>query len=524
MSENDRQSAYDFESQLELGELLLGLGRVEEAEAELRKARELNQAGSYSTPDDDPLRQEQLDRLAAGLARVEGIRGRDTRRSRMTWLLVTGLLTLALGAVFVSWMFNRAALKDASEETVATVEAIGTRNFEIDQQQRAIEAERTTYFEEIIRRNLIETEGAQVALMAQLAATQAAEAKASLIERELENNEAEQQRLLTSTPPAVPTSVPDDNAPDSTAVPSDSSDEQDDDDPTATPEDEEREPTPTSVEETTPTPLPADSIDGFTQLRVTASAANLRTGPGFGFFVYRTLPSQEVMTLVGQSVDGYWYFVERENGDEGWIHSSTTKPVALDELPVFTGPQQPAAATAAPTNTPRPQPTNTPVSNNNNSNSAAAVQPTTIVAVTNTPRPQPTARPTRIPATNTAVPATIAPTRVPPTNTAVPATIAPTRVPPTNTAVPATTAPTRILPTSTSVPPTAVPATAVPTAVPTTNTPVPATNVPVEPTAEPEPTEAETEAPPTAEPQPTSETSEPATEDPTSEPPSVLRP
>ncbi|HFC11491.1 MAG TPA: hypothetical protein ENJ56_01510, partial [Anaerolineae bacterium] len=103
MDQQSSAQSYNFESQLELGEMLLGLGRIEEAAVELKKAKDLNEIGAYTTADGDPQRQSDLRRLAQALSRVEDLQGESTRANR-TWSYLAAALLLGLtGIVFFVW-------------------------------------------------------------------------------------------------------------------------------------------------------------------------------------------------------------------------------------------------------------------------------------------------------------------------------------------------------------------------------------------------------------------------------------
>lgn len=165
----------DFESQLELGEMLLNVGRIADAELELRKAQELNNAGVFRVPD-DPDRDNQLIRLKDALEQAKKIHGKRQKRTRLYSLLAFGLLSLALATVFVLWIFARSRYIDLERGIAVTVESISTRQTTFDENNRAMSAERTMFVERLREDNVRLTESASVAQLGRLAATQASEA------------------------------------------------------------------------------------------------------------------------------------------------------------------------------------------------------------------------------------------------------------------------------------------------------------------------------------------------------------
>ncbi len=165
----------DFESQLELGEMLLRVGRIADAETELRKAQELNKAGVFRTPD-DPDRGEQLERLQTALAQADKLYDKKHKSNRLYWLLALGVMSLLLAAVFAAWVFARNRYIELESTMQVTVEAIETRQFVFDDNNRAISAERTMFVERLREDNVRLTESASVAQLGRLAATQASEA------------------------------------------------------------------------------------------------------------------------------------------------------------------------------------------------------------------------------------------------------------------------------------------------------------------------------------------------------------
>ena len=435
MASNESPRVYDFESQLELGELMLSLGRIKEAASELKKARELNEIGAYSTPDDDPKRQDDLHRLQIALDRVDDIQDEQGSYSRLWTYVGAGAILIALATVFSSWMFNRATLLDVVAISTEQAKLLELRETELaavtfqDSSEGTRVAEQiTTLYQELSEKKydatVISEYAEQASFNAQLALTAAAQSVSNA-----ESNQTFTQVVVTATPDPFATEVPV-----QVAASSDGSGGQGGGGTAG-----EASPTPA------PQTQPVQATDGelTNRLRITNIAANLRRGPDFNYIVIGTLQQDEVMDLVAQSEDGYWYNVVTDDGSTGWVHTSLAKPISLDWLPVAATVPRPLLLPTA---------TNVPPS---------PVPPTAVPPSPVPPSPVP---PTAVP------PTAVPPSPVPPT--AVPPTVAAPVVEP--TAVPA---PTESQPAPTTVPqpaPTQAPVVA-PTAVPA-----------VEPTAEPE--------------------------------------
>ena len=484
MKQSDQSTVYDFESQLELGELLLGLGRIEDAEIELRKARELNEIGAYRTSDNDPKRQEYLQRLAIALERVESIQGRSRRNSRIWWFALTGIMGVLLTVMFVAWAFDRSSKIEMKTSMDEMMVAISTERVQIQRESTNIANERTTVAEKIsklVSEGTISGWEIQRALeVAHLSATQSAQIIATVEARDRIGGGSNSVAPIVITV-IQPTYATNGNGSNSVVVV------------TATPQKGGPSQGTTSAESTsgsaaTPTFIntnPSGDKSQFNELRVRSSLANIRWGPGFEYGVRVTLVEGNIVELTGQSQDGFWYKVVANGNVEGWMHTSLVKPVGFDQLPVFD----------FPTNTPAPN--LTPTSGLDSSETPVVVRPTlspdfivTRPFVTYTPdylaaTPVPSETNTAVATTEeaTVVPATAVPSA---TNTAVAteeATVASSTAVPsaTNTAV-ATEQPTFVP--ATAVPfatntavatkqPTFVSATTVPSATKTwsTNTP-----------------------------------------------------
>lgn len=343
---HDKPSAYDFESQLELGEMLLSLGRIQDAEVELKKARDLNEIGAYSTPDGDPQRQEHLQRLAVALKRVGEMQTGSSRSNRLVWTLgILGLLA-ALVLVFAAWIFNRAELLETSTSATREAEALEFQQTESASRVELADAENTRTVNEIIERDrsiatleAFNTEQAQLAQVAgdsaEAAATAAAAALAMADEMESSGGG------IANTPQVVVITV---EAP--TPVGNEEADSEEE------------------VTAATPEGVSAP-VDGD-QMRITSPAANFRRGPGFEYGVIRTLRQDDLVRLLAVSPDSYWYNVEADDGMTGWVHTSLVKPVTLDWVPVAEIipptpiPPRPTSTPVPPTETPLP-PTETPL-------------------------------------------------------------------------------------------------------------------------------------------------------------------
>ncbi len=68
-----------------------------------------------------------------------------------------------------------------------------------------------------------------------------------------------------------------------------------------------------------PTYVPMDQ-----RIVVQAQALNMRSGPGMDYSILSVLYRGEVLSVLG-STDG-WYYVQRDNGDVGWVMSTYTSP------------------------------------------------------------------------------------------------------------------------------------------------------------------------------------------------------
>lgn len=412
MTNPDKTSAYDFESQLRLGEMLLGLGRIQEAEVELKKARDLNEIGAYTTADDDPQRQSDLQRLQTALKRVEEIRTGASRSSRRWWALATGAMALLLIAMFVAWVFNRATLIETTTSGTREAELLFAQQTEIAYAKQLADAENTRTVGEIVLRDrqiaTISAENTQMAIFAGVAAESAQAASTAAAISAAMAARAEQQGSLVDTGLSVlPTII--------VVITSEAP---------AQPPAAGATPLPT-VQFATPVGVVAPP-DADTQLRITGVAANLRFGPDFGYAIIATLRNNDIVKLLAMSEDTYWYNVQTEDGLVGWVHSSLAKPLSLDWLPIITPIPPTATRTRIPTATPTPPPTNTPTSV-----PPTAVPPTAVPPTAEPPTPEP---PTAEPPT--AEPPTPEPPTAEPSGAVQPPNALATLIPPGITPVP----------------------------------------------------------------------------------------
>ena len=341
MAQQSLAQSYDFESQLELGEMLLNLGRIEEASSELKKAKDLNEIGAYTTDDSDPKRQTDLRRLAQALSRVEELQSTSDSASRIWWYLAGALMLGLAGIVFFVWALNRNELIEIRAQATSDAQVIqAARDQELASLNQLL-VEVTRQSDQIVdlysENSQLVYGGTRIAEAMQVAQESAnsAERAALMIESQLLTQEAQSTQVSAeAVNVASATEVPAVVVADETPLPT----------------------------EVPPTPLP-DNLLGETidQLRVDAFSANLRQGPGFNYFVIGSIKRGTTVQVLAKSPDTYWYNVETEDGLNAWLHSSVAKPLSIDWLPVAsTIPAPPfVEPTAAPTL--RPAPTNTPV-------------------------------------------------------------------------------------------------------------------------------------------------------------------
>lgn len=465
MAQQPTTRNHDFESQLELAEMMLNLGRIDEAAVELKKAKDLNEIGAHRHPADSLEHEANLRRLASAMERVEDMQGRQNRTGRI-WAVAASIALLGLtGLMFVTWALNR--------NEMIEMRASSTEDFQIVFAERTAEAEqvRLAVGEQTRQAQQI-TDLYQENSLYRYQATQNALAIASAIDSSSQAaaTTLAQQATIFAQQIEQLTPIPTEGTI-GTGGGTDTTDQSGEVIDTA--------PEPTLVP---PTPLSAESlVSAIDQLRVDAPfTANIRLGPGFDYPIIGILRRGDVMTVRAKSVDGYWYDIETEDGEEAWIHTSVAKPISLDWLPSNSNvPLIPRR----PTNTPTPEPTETPP------NPTPPPAPTLTATPVPTEIPPTAVPPTAIPPTTVPSPTPV-PTDVPPTPTDVPPTLVLTPLPglttPTSEPAPTET----VLPVATDTPDVAPTETPLPDG---TETPVPeptATPDGGEPTPEPSPTES----------------------------------
>jgi hypothetical protein len=377
---------HDFESQLELAEMMLNLGRIDEAAVELKKAKDLNEIGAHRNAADSIEHEANLRRLATALERVKEMQGRQNRTGR-AWAIAASIALLSLtGLMFVTWALNRNEMIDMRTSATDDFQIVFAERTAEAEQVRLAVGEQTRQAQQITdlyqENSLYRYQATQNALAIGAAIEQSSLFAATQIAAEATRG-AERFQFVTPLPPLG-------------GGGSDDGSQTSDQGAVVDPE-----PVATIVP---PTPLSAESLaSSIDQLRVDAPyTANVRLGPGFDYGIIGVLRRGEVVTVRAKSGDGYWYDILTDAGTAGWLHSSVAKPVSLDWLPSNTTiPLLPRRATPVPTVEPTEIPPN----------------PTPPPAPTLTTAPIP---PTEVPATPlplppTALPPTESPTELPPT-------------------------------------------------------------------------------------------------------------
>lgn len=307
MTDNVTSSGYSFETQLELGELLLNLGRIKEARVELEKARELNEIGAYTTPDDDPARAVSVTRLQEAMARAAEIEERTQTSTRRFWGLITGGLLLALLATASAFILNRNTTFEAREnarlsETESALNATSIANL------AELRDSDATRYESIIgnvSKNNYDAMQTVTRMVAQ-----------STLNAEILNDAAtatavylELNPLIEGAQTIVVTATPDPNRP--APIPSTAGD-----------------PTDESAEESTESPIqsppPAQSTNNGPigqAFQVNTGSLNLRTGPSVDNPIFRIINRGELAIVIAVSADEQWYQVIVDGGETGWMRS-----------------------------------------------------------------------------------------------------------------------------------------------------------------------------------------------------------
>ena len=141
-------------------------------------------------------------------------------------------------------------------------------------------------------------------------------------------------------------------------------------------------PTATPEEPPTQTPVPTATEQTVATIRVTASSANLRTGPNTTYDVAGVASANQVYEVVATNGDRSWYNIKLANGTFAWIGASVVEPVDADlvlQLDV-------ASTIPAPPPTPVQQATPLPTA-------VPTTNVPTAVPTTNVPAPLPTNAP-----------------------------------------------------------------------------------------------------------------------------------
>lgn len=110
----------------------------------------------------------------------------------------------------------------------------------------------------------------------------------------------------------------------------------------------------------TPLPTATPTVSGVIQSQ---QRVNIRSGPGVDYEMFQSLAPGEAVQVIGQNVDGTWYNIRMDDGEEGWIASSllfiadtpTPIPTATnlpDLTALYLGTLTPTIQGAVPTATP----------------------------------------------------------------------------------------------------------------------------------------------------------------------------
>ncbi len=112
-------------------------------------------------------------------------------------------------------------------------------------------------------------------------------------------------------------------------------------------------PTPTGTPVGTPTAIPTAELACNTAT-VTTAGLNMRSGPGLGYPVIAGLAWGDIVTVLGQSSEGFWLVVVRNDGVQGWVNRALTDFGTLCSVQILPAPPLPPPP--APTATAQPQP------------------------------------------------------------------------------------------------------------------------------------------------------------------------
>ena len=331
MSESPDQIPFSFEAQLELGELLLNLGRVDEACEELEKAQQLLGLSDQRPLNGDLRRTEAEKRLADALVRAKEMSLGNQRGARLAWLAVMGALLAGLLIVLGLWYLNQNSLRESSANSTRTFEDIAAQEETLSDSAARADIENTRSVREIIdQRNTIATIEADSTRIAGIAGSQ--------------------EKLATAE--AVATQA----AGTVTAIFINQATN-----------------TPTPRNSPTPTRTPTPSVPIWDRLRILYDNTVLRSGPARSFRLVSFLNEDDEVDVLAQNGTGEWFNVQTSDGIRGWVHISVVVPLAVDSIPVAitipprpptltstsTATLDPSLPTATPTETPTEQPTET---------------------------------------------------------------------------------------------------------------------------------------------------------------------
>ena len=181
-------------------------------------------------------------------------------------------------------------------------------------------------------------------------------------------------------------------------------------------------PTSTSTRTTTPSRTPSRTPSSTPTVTATLTPATpfvtmlrdmiVRSGPGSQYGEVAMLRAGSDMNISGVSDDGAWFLIELEDGQRGWVTTSSSLVTSAGDLmvvPVAVAPTDTPTKTLTPTLIPTLTPTLT-----------ATATPSRIPSATATTTPSPTLTPTRTPSQTATTPptSTLTPTRTPiPTST-----------------------------------------------------------------------------------------------------------
>ncbi len=309
---------YNFEAQLELGELLLDLGRIEEACVELEKAQQLLNIAPAHSSNGDMRGQESVQRLDDAMSRAQEMSVGDRRARQLTWLAIIGALAAGLLIVFTLWFLNQENLEQAAAaSTVAFAEIEAQETALADTVARA-GVENTRSVREIIdQRNAIATISAENTRFAgiaggrdQLATAEAIATQAAGTVTAVFVNQA------TATPSPLPSQTP----------------------------------------RHTPTP----SVPIWDRLQILYDGVVLRSGPSRNFRITSFLNREDIVDILAQDGSAEWFNVQTNDGVRGWVHTSVVRPLAVNNIPIAeTIPPPPPTLTPTPTFDPFASPTPT---------------------------------------------------------------------------------------------------------------------------------------------------------------------